>query len=442
MNETTTALAGQDMPPITPSSHVKLHAYSFRLEGEEYVVRCPEYSIYLSIPQIGIDALELLQQGMAVSEVAARLQGDEEQPPDIIDFVQVMLESGLVSEIDGYSISATAPKEQVPFGFDIARHIQGKHVRWLFGIPALIVFAMIGIATLLLLWRHPEQIPQPMNMMSTMMLSPWLTINICMMVGTSFTLTMIHECGHILAARAFGAKGRLGFGNRLYYLVSQSHIENIWQLSRFQRLIVYLAGMMTNVVIFFLALILSLWQGPRLPMLASDWLGMIMFLVWFTIGWEFLLYMKTDAYYIIADLFQARNLMDDAKAYLGYLLAKLFPGRFLVRDLSNIPPRERFFVKLYALMYVLGMVYACYFLITAVIPFVGGLFVQSLQTLLMGSRVGTGHWLDAAFVFIVYSIYSTFIITQMWRHRPRVHLRPKSQQLLANAGTDSPALSS
>lgn len=440
MNETTTAISDQSIPPITPASYVKLHPYSFRLEGEEYIVRCPEYSIYLSIPQIGVDALELLRQGMAVSEVASRLQGDDEQPPDIIDFVQTMLENGLVSEIDGHSISVIASTERVPFGFDIARQIQEKHVRWLFGIPSLAVFVMIGIATLFLLWRHPEQIPQPMNMMSTMMLSPWLTINILMMVGTSFALTMIHECGHILAARAFGAKGRLGFGNRLYYLVSQSHIEDIWQLSRFQRMIVYLAGMMTNVVVFFFALILALWQGPRLPMLASSWLGMIMFLVWFTIGWEFLLYMKTDAYYILADLFQARNLMDDAKAYLGYLLAKLFPGWFLVRDLSDIPPRERFFVKLYAFLYILGMGYACYFLVTAVIPFIGGLFVQSLQTLMMGSRAGIGHWLDAAFVFIVYSIYSTFIISQMWRHRPRVHLRQKSPLLLPEDGAEKPAL--
>lgn len=430
MNEITTiAYSNQSIPPITSASHVKLHAYSFRLEGEEYVVRCPEYSIYLSIPQIGVDALALLQQGMAVSEVMSRLQGDDEQPPDIIDFVQMMLESGLVSEIDGYAIGVTVSKEHAPLGFDIAHQIQEKHVRWLFSIPALVVFVMIGLATLFLLWRHPEQIPQPMNMMNTMMLSPWLTINVLMMVGTSFTLTMIHECGHIFAARAFGAKARLGFGNRLYYLVSQSHIENIWQLSRFQRVIVYLAGMMTNVVVFFFTLVLALWQGPRLPMMVSSWLDMIMFLVWFTIGWEFLLYMKTDAYYILADIFQARNLMDDAKAYLGYLLAKLFPGRFLVRDLSNIPPRERFFVKLYAFLYVLGMGYACYLLVTAIIPFVGGIFVQSLQTLFMGSRVGVGHWLDAAFMFTVYSIYSTFMISQMWRHRPRVHLREKSQSL-------------
>lgn len=429
MNETTVADTPQSIPPITLASHVKLHAYAFRLEGEEYVVRCPEYSIYLSMPQIGVDALQLLQEGMAISEVASHLQGNDEQPPDIVDFVQMMLENGLVSEIDGYPIKITMSQEPEPFGLEIARHIQGKQIRWLFGTPALVTFVLIGLVTLFLLWRHPEQIPQPMNMMDTMMLSSWLTINILLMVGTSFTLTIIHECGHIFAARAFGAKARLGFGNRLYYLVSQSHIENIWQLSKFQRVIVYLAGMMTSVVMFFLALILVLWQGSTLPMMLDSWLKMVMFLAWFTIGWEFLFYMKTDGYYIFADIAQARNLMDDAKAYLGYLLAKLFPGRFLVRDLSEIPPRERFFVKLYALLYTLGMGYACYFLITAVCPFIWGIFTRSLQTLLMGSKVDTGHWLDAAFTFVVYVTYCGFIVYSMWCHRPRFHLQRKDQLL-------------
>ena len=114
---------------------------------------------------------------------------------------------------------------------------------------------------------------------------------------------------------------------------------------------------------------------------------------------------------------------------LGSCKKKLFPGRFLVRDLSDIPPRERFFVKIYAFLYLLGISYACYFLFTAVCPFLWGIFTQSIQTISMGSRVDIGHWLDAMFALIIYSSYSVLIVYLLWRQRPRLHLRQKSQVL-------------
>lgn len=424
MNETTQTLVQKSIPVITSASHIKLHPYTSRLEGEEYIVSCPEYAITLSMPQIGVEALQLLQQGLTISEVASRMQGDDEQPPDILDFVHMLIEYGLVTEIDTISIGDPPSRKQTAPGFELARGIQGKHVSWLFGIPAFVVYVAMLLAIVWLLWYNPQQVPQMMNMM---MFSPWFTVNMLIMIGTIWILSLVHELAHIFAARAFGANARLGFGNRLYYLVSQSYIDNIWQLSRPQRWIVYLAGIIGNLVVFFLSLVLVISFGSVLPMMIYSWLEVILVMVWFATGWQFFFYMKTDIYYLAAEIFQARNLMDDAQAYLGYLLARPFPGRFIVRDLSNVPPRERFYVKIYAFLYVIGIGYACYLLFVVIGPFVLGMFTSSLQTLAMGSRSDLGHLLDAAFTVTIYAGYTVLVAVLMWRHRPRVRLQPKGQ---------------
>lgn len=426
MNETMTAHAPESLPSLTSTSHIKLHPFSFRLEGEEYLVSCPEYSIYLSMPHIGVEALQLLQQGQTIHDVSLCLQGDDEHPPDIIDFVQMMQENGLVAEIDGYPVPPLMPNAQAKPGIELARRIQGKHVRWLFGKPAYVVYAALLVTTVLLLWRHPQQIPQMMNMM---MFSPWFTVNVLIMVATIWVLALIHELAHIFAARAFGANARLSLGNRLYYLVSQSSVENIWQLSRFQRYAVYLAGLTANLVVFCVALVVVLWRGPTLPMLVYSWLEVVLVMEWFATGWQFLFYMKTDVYFLIADLFQTRNLMDDAKAYLGYVFAKLFPGKFLGRDLSDLPPRERLFVKIYTGLYVVGLGYACYLVMTVIGPFLLGMLVPSIQTLAMGSSIDLGHWLDAAFTLALYTGYVILIVSLLWRQRPYFLFRSKSPSL-------------
>src|SRR5260370_4386461 len=306
---TSECITSECSTPITLGSRVKLYPYLCRQEGEEYIVGRPELSAFASVPPIGVEAMKLLEQGLSVGEVAATLQEDDDVPSDIADFVQTLMEYGLVAEIDGQQIAVTVQEDEQRQGIEVFRGLQSRHVRWFFGAPAFVVYAAMLVISALLLFLRPQLIPTSDNFF----VLPWsYAVNTLLMMAVSFSLIFVHELGHLCAARTMGVDGRLSVGRRLYNLVAQCTIGSAWQLPRRQRLIIYSAGMLTNLVFFFLALVLVIWAGPVLPPVVVALLKLVMVIEWYGTGWQLLCYMQTDVYLIVADLFHAKNLMQDA----------------------------------------------------------------------------------------------------------------------------------
>ena len=410
--------------PILLSSRVKLYPYLARREGEEYIVGRPELAVYISVPPIGVEAMKLLEEGLSVSEVAARLQEEDEVPSDIADFVQTLIEYGLVAELDGEPVIVTVDEEDHESGIEVFRRLKKRQVGWLFGKPALVVYAIMLLLTVLLLVSHPQLIPTSDNFF---VLYWSYAVNTLLMMATSFSLIFVHELGHLCAARTMDIDGRLSVGRRLYTLVAECRIGSAWQLPRRQRLLIYSAGMITNLVVFFLSLVLVVWAGPMLPTVAVAFLKLVLVLEWYGTAWQLLFYMQTDVYYIVADLFHAKNLMQDAEQVLRQAVTKRLSwlGRLLgsgEADLSTLPPRERRFVQVYAVFYVLGVGLALALFVIYLLPFLVRTNVGALLYLLQGPRAGVVHLTDGVVTLLSYSI-SYGLLAWMWWHdwRGRLH---------------------
>jgi putative peptide zinc metalloprotease protein len=420
MTESTTSMFTGDPPSLTLTSRITLYPISSRQEGDECIVSCPALSLFLTMPPEGVEALQLLAQGHSLTEVAQLVQSDD-QSLDLLDFVQTLTEYGLVSEIDGCPLPLPASFKQKAPGIEIARWIQGKHVRWLFGKTAFLIYFGMLVVGAILLWRTPQNVPQMGDMM---MMSPSYAVDAVAAFVTSLVLILIHEFGHIFAARAMGVNARLGIGRRLYYIVSQSYVDNLWQLPPLKRWVVYLGGMVTNVIGGFLGLVILIWQGMALPPLIYGWLKLFVFTEWFALGWQFLFYMRTDIYYLVADLLRAPNMMDDAQSWLGNFLHRIWPDWFAARDLHDLSYRERRVVQIYTALYLIGIGYALYILLFNVTPYMGGILGSSFATLRIASRAEAGAIINSAVGIAFYCLYLGLLFWFLWKQRPRrIHAR-------------------
>lgn len=404
---------------ITPVSTVKLMPFFCRKEGDEYVVGRPEVELYVTMPEIGVEVMRRLDQGLTIGEVADQLQAEDHEAPDIIDFVETLMELGLVAELNGRAVKSTVTRVEPDEGINILPSLQPRHVRWLFSTPALVVYGVLFVATGILLWRHPEHLPSSDNLF----FHPWYTINLIGVLATIWPFMFIHELGHVFAARAMGVSGRMSVGRRFIALVAQYQIDNIWQLPRYQRIIIYMGGIIVNLWAFFLTLVLILWQGSAMPILLYKWLNLILFTNWYSTAWQFRFYLKTDVYFIVADLFHAKNLMEDARTYLHNVFGHVFPRPENAADLDQLPARELRFVKAYTIFYLVGYIIAILLLVIYTLPFIVKSIIGALGVVSQGPEVGIFRLTDAIVLLVMYTLYFSFLGRVFWREQTQRRAR-------------------
>jgi putative peptide zinc metalloprotease protein len=83
--------------------------------------------------------------------------------------------------------------------------------------------------------------------------------------------------------------------------------------------------------------------------------------------WQFLLYIRTDVYYVIANALRCRNLLGDTEVFLRNQVARIFPS---VRAVSQqgIPKQELQIIRIYSIIWTVGRISAFTLLFTVTIP--------------------------------------------------------------------------
>ena len=59
----------------------------------------------------------------------------------------------------------------------------------------------------------------------------------------------VHELAHLIAARAVGVNSRMGISHRLWYLVAETDLTGLWSVTRNQRYLPMLAGMIVDLTV-------------------------------------------------------------------------------------------------------------------------------------------------------------------------------------------------
>ncbi len=288
---------------------------------EEWRVGLERGALAIALPEEGVRGIQHLLAGKSIAEAAAALQQEYGEAVDLSDLVQELAALGLVERVGTQTFG---PPEII--GQRWLQAIPPAWVAWLYSRPALLIAgAMILLGPLLML-LDPSTRPQARDLLW----SSSYTLDLVVLLVLGPLLILKHELGHLLAARAKGVSGELTFGHRLFYLVAVSRIGGIWKLRRFDRLVIYCAGMATDGITASLCLLLIVvtrWAGLPLPGSLEALLRFLALSEYLGIAWEFQIFLKTDVYHIFADLTNRHDLPQQASALLRSVWQRLFRSR-------------------------------------------------------------------------------------------------------------------
>jgi putative peptide zinc metalloprotease protein len=346
---------------------VQVYPFTRQVEGEQVVIGQVEAGTFLAIPLEAVEVLDDLAAGKSVGEVQDLYYQRYGEIPELEEFLGLLESKGFVWP--GGSATGSGNAANPLNGRRVRYHFSGfpeTLARKLFGKSALLILATVTAIACGVAIFEPALIPGP----SSLYFPEHRAISIIILMMISYASLFIHEMGHLVAARAVGVNSRLGISHRLWYLVGETDLTGLWALPKRQRYLPLLAGMLVDIAcsdLLVLLLALNHAQLVILPVFIVRLIRAILFSFFVRLLWQFFLFLRTDMYYVIASLFNCKNLLRDTE---DFIRNKLFAIGFFSSavDQSGIPVLEMRVVRGYSVVWILGRIAAFSFLLLISVP--------------------------------------------------------------------------
>ena len=337
------------MPQITYESRIVLVPLTIHENKRNIIVEDVFAREYYEMSPASVDAIRALQEGMPLHEVEAQLKErypDEEI--DMIEFVSALLELELVAEADGRTLREISDEEAV-----LAHNPDSwpnRLGRFLFRTPFILVYFAAIACWITLFITRPDLLPElhSMHMVESM------TVNVIIWAGVSLGLLAMHEFSHFLAARSYDVSASYGFGHRLYFLVLETDISEVWKLPPRKRIIPYIAGMLNDSVMLSLTLIIRM-VYPEMNDLLYEILELASLYLCVMLVFQTFVFMKTDLYYVLETALGALNLKERTHEWMK--------GLFRRRREKEVTA-----VKVYSFFYLAGLAFSVWLFFNVMIP--------------------------------------------------------------------------
>lgn len=237
----------------------------------------------------------------------------------------------------------------------------------------------------------------------------------------AWSLMALHELGHLATARAAGIPARVTISTRLQFLAAQTDVSGAWAAPRRTRMTIYLSGMTVNLIATAACILTLGLAGPHgLPrdlLAAAATESLLMIPV------QFLVFMRTDVYFVIQDLAGCASLYADGTARLRYLAATAArPSRPAPADpTAGLPARQRRAVNAYSAILLAGTT-ACLAAEALIgIPALLTLLRQAAAELTAAPAAGK---LDGAAAIAALATWQALWAAAWWhRHSPKIRCR-------------------
>jgi putative peptide zinc metalloprotease protein len=405
-----TSLTGSDQIRLSPQSSIRLHPLARQREGSEWIVGRIDTGNLIALPHVGVQLIALLDEGASLDETRRRLLASVGRPVNVEQFTRQLLNLGFVAVVDGVPVAGDEPRRPT-LGW-----LHPHHVRWTQHPSAAWFMGFLVMAGLVRVVCTPRLLPSYHDLV-------WSTHGSLVLATTfvgGWTLLLLHESAHLVTARALGIPARIHLGTRLQFLVAQTDISGIELFPRRHRLTGYLAGVAVNLGLASAAVLTE----PLFPS-GGSWhraLAVLALLALVPLPFQLLVFMRTDLYFVFEDLANCRNLYDDGRAYLRYLLDHVrhlhgYRQETPQDPTRDLPRRERNAVRCYSTVLAAGTCTCLLVMATVTLPTDITLLVQAGERLGRPGSVGT-H-IDAGTVILILGGVQLLWITAKVRNRRR-----------------------
>lgn len=294
-------------------------------------------------------------------------------------FVLTMIENNLIKKIDSHLLCKNSSPTKRPFH---EYRLKDRLLMMTSSITAFLVLFLLILTVVL----KPALTPKS----SDFFWSNRQSFNLFTLFIFSLTSLVIHESFHFFSARFFDLKTSFSLSNRLFFVVAETKISNIYSLPKLGRIYIYLAGLFSEIILLYLLLLAKTNSPPE--SVTALLLGQFIIVEFISISWQFLIFMKTDLYYVFCELLKENRLQEKA-----------------VTLLRGNQPKD-FKLLLYAFLFLFGTAVAVFRYAFFNLPIALSLLLNSFTVLLYGSlsstwRQNISFLLDALIVFILESFY-------------------------------------
>ncbi|QNE20653.1 hypothetical protein F1D05_25475 [Kribbella qitaiheensis] len=378
-----------------------------RQEAEdEYVVGDPATGTFVVVPQLGARLVELFAAGRTVAEAAAELEQELGEPIDALDFAEVLVEAGIITDGDAEVRRAKVwPVSRIPAW--VVKPLFGK-VAWTFYVGCL-------ITTLLMFLAEPSLRPT----YEDTFVFPDIAASLLLTNIVVVLLTILHEIWHAFAGAAVGVPSQLRLERRGVFPVLETDLSGLWALPPSKRYGPFLAGMGIDSVILFAAV------APRyawshgwidLPPGLIRILAMVVLSQVAKLAFQTLAYLRTDMYLVMATATGCNNLHQVTRLSLKKLIRKLKPEEATI--LRDANPRDLRVARWYRMLYVAGLTWMVFFALEFVLPGAKVTLGWSLG-ILFGAPVAGFYWWEGVLLISFTLLDVTLPLIVVVRNRIR-----------------------
>jgi hypothetical protein len=331
-------------------------------EDDAFLVGDPATGVFLLLPEVGVVAVRELQAGKTVAEAGASVSAHAGQEVDVLDFAATLVEAGLVTGIDGKSL---VPETPTGWSRTWLAGVPTEVARPFFSTPAWVFYGLLLTFSLWVLATRPAFRPT----FEDSLFYPNPAICVAVLTVLGFVLATGHELSHWLAGRAAGVSARFSVGRRYYFPVLETDLSQLWSVPRRQRFGPFLAGMAFDVVLLAVALGLRLaWAEGLLdlPPLVYRLLGAIVLRQIIVVGWQGLVFLRTDLYVALVSIMGCYNLRRVNQLTLKRRIRRLKPEE--AAELAASHPRDRSVARWFSFLSVAGLAWVIFMFVTFFVP--------------------------------------------------------------------------
>ena len=349
---------------------------SVQKEGDFYLVGNSEMGDFYQFPEQGLRILNMLRSGDNAVTIRSRLAGEYSEMVDVDDFVAQLANIGFIySQDQRQSVQA-----QMQVTTQAARrtfNVEPRIAKAIFSPPVLFCCLIIVLYAVFSAINNP-QLRLNFNAFYT---DTNRTPLLLLVLILSLIETVMHECGHMLAAARHGIKSAYGIGNRLWTIVAESDLTGILTLPKSQRYFPMLAGVLVDILCAsLLTLLIEVLLRYGASAFTVQVVQALVLEIVISITWQFNIFVKTDIYFVLCNYFSHPDLDRDARSYLHGLLYcatfGLFGSKAVATNFQNL-----FVLRVFTAIWLFGRILSVLVLVDVFLPTMGKYIVSAVHLL-------------------------------------------------------------